>query len=260
MFNSNVPSVADIAAVTDNNCNNGYGGYGEGWWVLIILFALFGGWGRGGAFGGNGAGCDGACATVGDVERGFNNQSTQQRFNGIDQGLCQLGYDNLAQITSLQNTVMQGNFGLQQAISNASVANMQGTNALSRQLADCCWETREAIQGVNYNMAMGFNNVTNTICNSTRDITDNQNANTRAILDQINAFRMEDKDAQIRNLETQVQSLNLAVSQRNQNDYLVDQLRPCPVPAYITCNPWGANGYGGYGYGGCCNTQSTCCC
>lgn len=155
---------------------------------------------------------------------------------------------------------MQGNFGLQQAINNASVANMQGTNALSRQLADCCCETREAIQGVNYNMAMGFNNVTNTICNSTRDITDNQNANTRAILDQINAFRMEDKDAQIRNLETQVQSLNLAVSQRNQNDYLVDQLRPCPVPAYITCNPWGSNGYGGYGYGGCCNTQSTCCC
>ena len=262
MFNSGVPSVADIAAVTDNNCNNGYGygGFGEGWWVLIILFALFGGWGRGGAFGGNVAGCDGACATVGDVERGFNNQSTQQRFNGIDQGLCQLGYDNLAQTTNLQNTIMQGNFGLQQAINNASVANMQGTNALSRQLADCCCETREAIQGVNYNMAMGFNNVTNTICNSTRDITDNQNANTRAILDQINAFRMEDKDAQIRNLETQVQSLNLAVSQRNQNDYLVDQLRPCPVPAYITCNPWGANGYGGYGYGGCCNTQSTCCC
>lgn len=155
---------------------------------------------------------------------------------------------------------MQGNFGLQQAINNASVANMQDTNALSRQLADRCCETREAIQGVNYNMAMGFNNVTNTICNSTRDITDNQNANTRAILDQINSFRMEDKDAQIRNLETQVQSLNLAVSQRNQNDYLVDQLRPCPVPAYITCNPWGSNGYGGYGYGCCCNTQSTCCC
>ena len=257
MFNSNVPSVADIAAVTDNNCNNGYGGYGEGWWVLIILFALFGGWGRGGAFGGNGAGCDGACATVGDVERGFNNQSTQQRFNGIDQGLCQLGYDNLAQITNLQNTIMQGNFGLQQAINNASVANMQGTNALSRQLADCCCETREAIQGVNYNMAMGFNNVTNTICNSTRDITDNQNANTRAILDQINAFRMEDKDAQIRNLETQVQSLNLAVSQRNQNDYLVDQLRPCPTPAYITCNPWASQAP----YGSCgCNTQYGTCC
>lgn len=29
-------------------------------------------------------------------------------------------------------------------------------------------------------------------------------------------------------------------------------------PAYITCNPWGANGYGGYGYGGCCGTGCGC--
>ena len=138
MFASNsVPSVADIAAVTDSN-RNGWGD-GNGWWVLIILFALFGGWGRGGMFGnGGGCGCDGTCATVGDVERGFNNQSTQQRFNGIDQGLCQLGYDNLAQVSGLQNTVMQGNFALQQAINNASVASMQDTNSISRQLADCC--------------------------------------------------------------------------------------------------------------------------
>ena len=78
MFGSSSPSIADIAAVTGGNgCNNGWGnGYGDGWWVLIILFALFGGWGRNGAFGGNGGcGCDSACATVGDVERGFNNQS-----------------------------------------------------------------------------------------------------------------------------------------------------------------------------------------
>ena len=63
---------------------------------------------------------------------------------------------------------------------------------------------------------------------------------------------MEDKNAQIQALQAQVQALNLAQSQANQNQYLVDQLRPCPQPAYITCNPWGANGYGGYGYGGCC--------
>ena len=108
MFNSAVPSVADIAAVTDGN--NRYGGYGfgEGWWAIIIILALFGGFGRGGLWGNGGsAGCDGACATVGDIERGFNNQSTQQRFNGIDQGLCQLGYDNLAQTTNLQNAYQE---------------------------------------------------------------------------------------------------------------------------------------------------------
>lgn len=38
------------AAVTDNNRNSGWGGDG-GWWVLIILFALFG-WGGNRGFGG----------------------------------------------------------------------------------------------------------------------------------------------------------------------------------------------------------------
>jgi hypothetical protein len=258
MFNSSAPSIADIAAVTGNSCGQngyGFGGYGDGWWVLIILFALFGGWGRGGAFGNNGGcGCDGACATVGDVERGFNNQSTQQRFNGIDQGLCQLGYDNLAQTSNLQNTVMQGNFGLQQAINNASVASMQDTNSLSRQLADCCCETREAIQGVNFNMSQGFANQSFQLQQCCCDLKQAMSDNTRAITDQLTAFRMEDKNEQIAELRSQVQALNLAQSQANQNNYLIGQLRPSPVPAYTVANP-----YAGYGYG-CCGTAQTCCC
>lgn len=57
---SNSPSIADIAAVTDGNRNSGGWGDGNGWWVLIILFALFG-WGGnrglGGGYG-NGGGCN----------------------------------------------------------------------------------------------------------------------------------------------------------------------------------------------------------
>lgn len=64
MFNSNVvPSVADIAAVTGaQNCRNN-DGWGNDWWAIIIILALFGGFGnRGGLFGGNsGYGC-GSCA------------------------------------------------------------------------------------------------------------------------------------------------------------------------------------------------------
>lgn len=77
MFGSNGLSAADVAAVVRNNdgcCNNGgYGmmngiggyGFGEGWWVIIILMALFGGFGYGGfgyggagMRGGNGCGCE----------------------------------------------------------------------------------------------------------------------------------------------------------------------------------------------------------
>ena len=36
---------------------------------------------------------------------------------------------------------------------------------------------------------------------------------------------------------SQVQALNLGVSQRNQNDYLIDRLQPCAKPAYFVPNP-----------------------
>lgn len=261
MFNNTmVPSVADIAAVTDNNRNSGWGMDG-GWWAIIILFALFG-WGRNGfGFGGNagGCGCDSACATVGDVQRGFDNQGVTNKLNGLENGLCSLGYDQLAQMNTINQNISTTGFGIQQAITNMGISNMQDTNALSRQLADCCCENRAAIAQVRYDMATNVCAVTNTIQSAARDIADNQNANYRALHDEIVAIRMEDKNAQIAALQSQVQALNLAQSQANQNQYLINTLRPCPTPAYITCNPWaGQAAYGscgtayGYGCGTCC--------
>lgn len=47
MFNmGSAPSLSDIAAVTKDGNGDGWGN-GNGWWVLIILFAIFGGWGNG---------------------------------------------------------------------------------------------------------------------------------------------------------------------------------------------------------------------
>lgn len=232
-----------------------------GWWAIIILFALFG-WGRNGfGFGGNagGCGCDSACATVGDVQRGFDNQGVTNKLNGLENGLCSLGYDQLAQMNTINQNISTTGFGIQQAITNMGIADMQDTNALSRQLADCCCENRAAIAQVRYDMAANACAVTNTIQSAARDIADNQNANYRALHDEIVAIRMEDKNAQIAALQSQVQALNLAQSQANQNQYLINTLRPCPTPAYITCNPWaGQAAYGscgtayGYGCGTCC--------
>ena len=241
---SSAPSIADIAAVTGGNNGWGNGWGGDGWWVLIILFALFGGWGRGGAFGGNGGcGCDSACATVGDIQRGFDNQGVTNKLNGLEQGLSQLGYADLQQFSNISNGLCQLGYQTQAAV-----------NDVSRQLSECCCDTREAIQGVNYNIAQGFANqgfqLQQCCCDLKQAICDN----TRAISDQLTAFRIEDKDNQIRSLESQVQALNLAASQQNQNAYLIGQLRPSPVPAYTVANP-----YAGFGYG-CCGTAQTCCC
>ena len=55
--------------------------------------------------------------------------------------------------------------------------------------------------------------------------------------DELVSYQMQQKDDVIAELRSQVQALNLGVSQRNQNDYLIDRLQPCAKPAYFVPNP-----------------------
>ena len=287
MFGSNGLSAADVAAVVRNNdgcCNNGgYGmmngiggyGFGEGWWVIIILMALFGGFGYGGfgyggagMRGGNGCGCEAAVATVGDIQRGFDNQGVTNKLNGLENGLADGFYAmNNSMLTgfngvqsAIQNSAMnamQNTFTLQQAIQADTVANMQNTNALATQLANCCCENRTGFQQVGYDLATQGNAIQVAISNQTQALMQNQNDNYRALHDEIVANRMEDMRTENANLRSQIQALNLAASQANQNTYLVNQLRPCPQPAYIVANPFCCNQQVSYQNANCCPSQ--CC-
>lgn len=241
MFNSSncTPSIADIAAVTNGRNNDSWG---NDWWAIIIILALFGGFGRGGLFSGyggsNGPGCGCSTpATCADLQAGFNNQAVINKLNGLENGLCSLGYDQLSQMNGIANTIQQGNFGLQQAINNASVANMQDTNAISRQLADCCCENRAAIKDVQYNAALNNSALLQAINNQTNTIVQNDNANYRALHDELVSYQMQQKDDVIAELRTQVQALNNTASQLRQTQDIVDQLNPCAKPAYFVPNP-----------------------
>ena len=248
MFNSS-PSLADIAAVTGGNRNDGAWGDG-GWWVLIILFALFGGWG-GYGFGGNGGGgYTATAATQADIQRGFDNSAVISKLDGITNGLCDGFY-------AVNNGILTGFNSIQQAINADTVAGMQNANAIQSQLANCCCETREAIQGVNFNMAQNTCALQNTMNNNTRDIIDSQNAGTRAILD----YLCQDK---IATLQAENNDLRLAASQDRQNallttamtaqtNHIINAVNPSPIPAYQVPNP---NTYIPYGCG--CNTGCGC--
>jgi hypothetical protein len=248
MFNSS-PSLADIAAVTGGNRNDGAWGDG-GWWVLIILFALFGGWG-GYGFGGNGGGgYTATAATQADIQRGFDNSAVISKLDGITNGLCDGFY-------AVNNGMLTGFNSIQQAINADTVAGMQNANAIQSQLANCCCETREAIQGVNFNMAQNTCALQNTMNNNTRDIIDSQNAGTRAILD----YLCQDK---IATLQAENNDLRLAASQDRQNallttamtaqtNHIISAVNPSPIPAYQVPNP---NTYIPYGCG--CNTGCVC--
>lgn len=238
MFNSNCASVPLVANI-DGNCNNNGWGNDGGWlWFIVVIFAIFGWGGNGFGWGGNN-GRDGyPCATQADVRAAVDQQTLISKLDQQTYGLASSTYD-------LNNTLMNGFHGVDNAVCQLGYQTQQGFNTLGHQISDCCCATREAIQGVNYNMATQTNAIQNAMCNNTRDIIESQNCNTRSILD----FLVNDK---IATLQAENQNLKLKASQAEQNTYLVNQLRPCPIPAYSVPNPFCC--YTGYANNncGCC--------
>lgn len=264
MFSGNMgPSLADIAAVTGNRDGNGWGD-GNGWWVLIILFALFG-WGGNGNWGNNGNGnCAGNQFTEAALQRGFDTQTIISKLDGINSGICSLGYDQLNQMNGINSTVQQTGWALQQAINADTVANMQNTNALSRQLSDCCCENRAAIADVKYQMATDTCALRNEIHQTGDAIMQNDNANFRALNDTIRdgftQLAMNQKDQEIAALRQQLNAADRDAALQGTASYIINTVRPTASPAYITCNPqtgmfWpqGMNGCG-------CGCNNNCCC
>lgn len=237
-------SPADIAAVSGNNRNNG--GFMDNGWLWIIVLFLFCGFG-GNMFGGRGA--SGAAdnyvlaSDFATIQRQIDSAaSTLERKADITQsGLCDGFY---AMNTTLLNGFSGVNQNMNNGFMNAELARcnqqaalMQQLNNMQMQQANCCCETREAIQGVNYNLATQACDTRNTIQNTTRDVLENQNANARAILDALTAQRIEAKDAKIAEQNQQLFAAQLAASQAAQNAYIIGQLKPCPAPSYIVPNP-----------------------
>lgn len=280
-----VPAVMNVTPTgtgyNNGNCGGGWGGDWGAWIILFLIFGMFG-WGGFGGFGGGFGGGNGVqgALTRGELCQDMNFQSLENATRGIQQGLCDGFYavntSLLNGFHGVDNAVCTLGYQTQQGFSATQMAMMQGQNALQAQLADCCCGINRAIDGVNYNMATNTCALQNTIQNTTRDIIDNANANSRAILD----YLCKDK---IDTLQQENQTLRLAASQANQNNVIgaridaatAEILRKtgsdCPLPAYIVQPPqpvsFATNCSGqatfnnGYGYGNCgCNSGCGCGC
>lgn len=237
--------IVPVMEVNGNN-GSGFGGYGNGDWAWIIVLFLIFGWGRngfGGGFGGNGGGVADNYVLATDFA------TIERKLDGINNGICDSTF-------ALNNTVTNGFFGVQnsltQGFAGLNTALLQGNYALSSQLANCCCTTQRGLDAINYNNAINTNSIQQTLCNNTRDIIENQNANYRALHDEIVANRIEDKNAQITAQQNEINALRLKASQEAQNAYLISQLGPkCPEPAYVVNGPTPVNFPTS-----CCNTFS----
>ena len=221
MFNSGIPYSVPVTPYGTNGNGNGLFG-GDSWAWIIVLLLLFG-WGGNGGFGFGGFG--GGGGGYSEVQRGFDQNAVINKLDGLTYGLS------------------------------------DSTFALSNAIKDCCCTTQRGIDGVNFNMAKGFCDLGNVVNNSTRDILESNNANTRAILD----FLTNDK---ISTLQAENQSLKLQASQAAQNAFITANQEAqtaelirrlgadCPVPAYVVQPPaqvsFPVNSCGQFtSYGGC---------
>ena len=219
-------------ANTGNGNGFGWGGDGAWWIVLFLIFAAFGGWGNGFGFGGSGNGVMDGYVLTSDFA------NVERKIDSVNQGLCD-GFYQQAQLVNGTNMAMANGFAQAElSRSNQQAALMQQLNAMQMQAAECCCTTQRSIEGVRYDMAAQACDTRNTVQTAARDIVENANANSRAILDFLTQSKLQD-------LQSANQELRLAASQAAQNNYLISQLRPTPIPSYPSCNPWASGSYTG---------------
>lgn len=296
MFNNNCSTFSmPVVPMGYSNGNNNGSSWGDDWLALAALALIFG-WGNGGfgfgggfgggfgmggmmnpfmwgaypfAFGGNNC-CGDRCATQADVQRAVDQQTLISKIDNQTYGLADSTYALNNAITTgfsgVQQTLCQGFNGVNTAILQSANGTERGFASLSSQLAACCCDIERGIEGVNYNIAKNTCDLQNTMHNNTRDIIENQNCNTRSILD----FLVQDK---ISTLQAENQNLRLAASQANQNAVLQAAMdantaeiirrtgNDCPVPAYVVQPPAQVSfptnccgqftGYQNYGNNGC---------
>ena len=239
--------VAPTTMGSGSGNNSAWGGDGAWWLIVLFLFIFAGGWGNG--WGNSGAGSTGGgystpgfqgLATRADINEGFALNNLDSGIRAIQNGISESTY-------ALTNSINGGFSNAELSRCNQQAALMQQLNNMAITQQNCCCETREAIQGVNYNMATQTNALQNTMNINTRDIIDNANANSRAILD----YLCQDK---ISTLQSENQSLRLAASQQAQNatlqaamaantNEILARTAPFPIPAYQVSNPYTGCGY-----------------
>ena len=242
MYESAPLTAADVAAVTRNNDNNGMFGNDWAWIIILLLF----GYGRNG-FGGFGSygndGCGGLpCATQADVRAAVDQQTLISKIDQQTYGLAD-------SFTALNNTLNQNFRGIDNAICTLGYQGAQHASDISAQLAQCCCDTKGAIKDVNVGIERAGWSLSKQISDCCCDVEkmnmqnrfDAQayNCNTLQAIDKL-GDRIIDYMAteKTQALRDENQALRLAASQAKQNQYLINELRPCPIPAYITCNPY----------------------
>ena len=205
-------SLADIAAA-NGGCNNAMNEMWNNPFIYLVWLAVLGGGGLFGNRNGYGDAAVQGAITRSDLFEGFNNQDVNGQLRGITNGLCDGFY-------AINNSLKDGFYETQGAIK------------------DCCCTTNRNIDAVRFDMSRGFCDVAGAI--------HAEGEATRAL---INANTMQALRDKLDEKDRELLTANFQLSQQAQNAYLINEIRPCARPAYITCSPYTTASFGGCGCG-----------
>jgi len=276
--NSGIVPTVDLA--TNNNAypvypmmgGYGYGngglGYGGDWIWIILLFALFGGWGNNGNGGFFNGGFDNGYAWLSNGQKeimqntnnGFDTLHLSNQLDTVNSGIYSLSNQLCNCCADMNQTVSNGFYNAEISANNRQMANMNTAFNLQSQLAQCCCDNKLATQDLKATVISENCSDREVLRQIGQDILVNQTANTQKIIDEIFRDRLDEKDSKIAELNREILMKDLNASQLAQTQSIVSniyqELKNCPidtVPVYgnsriFSCN----NGYGC----GCAGTTS----
>ena len=171
----------------------------EGMWNNPFIYLV---WlavlGNGGLFGNRGDAAVQGALTRSDLYEGFNTQEINGQLRGITNGICDGFY-----------------------------ATRQGISELGFGMKDCCCGINRNIDAVRYEGAQNTCAITNAI--------HAEGEATRAL---INANVVQELRDKLEARDRDILARDFQLSQLAQNATLINELRPCAKPAYITCSPY----------------------
>lgn len=270
--------------------NGGMGGFGGGGWWIWILFLLWGrnGWG---GFGGDnglvGTGFQDRLSTIQEtLQDNHNSDLLMSAIKGNEGATRELATVLNTDFNSLSSSIcaIQGaikEVGGQVGFSAERVINAvnAGDCNVIQAIKDCCCNTQQSILKMGYDnqiatlnqtnalnttlntintgLERGFSSVAYETANQTCAIKEMIQDSTAQILAGQRAAEMREMQNKIDTLRDERTALQLSASQQAQTANIINQIKPCPIPAYITCNPYDSYtpfyGYNnGYVNGGCC--------
>lgn len=231
--------------------NNGFGGDGSSFLWIIFLFFLFpligrGGWGNG--FGGNDGGVPANAGLAGLINNDNGRELLMQAITGNGQAINNLATNlncSVGQIQQAINGVSSkvAEVGCQVGMSSQQIINsiQAGNCQIASQMASCCCDIKTAIQQQGYENQLATLNQTTTLTNQSNSqfniLGAKIDAQTQIINDKFCQLEMREMQNKIDTLRGEKAALEAAALTQAQTANIINQLKPCPSPAYFVPNP-----------------------